>query len=200
MTYHPHTKATFQALVDAFIPSTPVFAMKKGLEQAAGAINLQVYQYIIWELDHFMAVQKGMNLAHLPLSHVTAYLLDAAADQLIATGKVKGFTKFSSFPGGGSFTILFPEDRIQTIEIIDQINLDLGKWPPPYQNNPGLIKQVVAALPGMTMFGFYSEWPGYGSTRLFEPEYRTLENFPHAWIQVGYPGPAYGYRDFRGYL
>jgi hypothetical protein len=113
---------------------------------------------------------------------------------------VKGFTKFSSFPGGGSFTILFPEDRIRTIEIIDQINLDLGKLPPPYQNNPGLIKQVVAALPGMTMFGFYSEWPGYGSTRLFVPEYRRLEDFPHAWLQVGYPGPAYGYRDFRGYL
>jgi hypothetical protein len=200
MTCRSHTKATFQSLVDAIIPNTPMLGVKKGREQAAGGMKLQVYTYIIWQLDHFIAVQMGKSLVRLPLSHVTAYMLDVMAAQLISTGKVKELPSFTGFLGGGIFSTLLPKDRIRTLEFFDEINLNLGTLPPPYQNNPGLIKQVVAAIISMAMFGYYSEWPGYETTRLFPPDDRRLESFPPDWVQAGYPGPAYGYRDFRGFL
>lgn len=50
-----------------------------------------------------------------------------------------------------------------------------------------------------TMMGYYSEWSGYGSTRLAEPDQRKLEFVPISWVQVGYPGPSLGYRVLREY-
>jgi hypothetical protein len=47
------------------------------------------------------------------------------------------------------------------------------------------------------MMGYYSEWSGYGSTRLEEPAQRRLEYNPLSWKQVGYPGPSLGYRALR---
>lgn len=54
-----------------------------------------------------------------------------------------------------------------------------------------------SALNRITMMGYYSEWSGYGSTRLEKPDQRRLEFFPISWKQVGYPGPSLGYRAFR---
>ena len=50
-----------------------------------------------------------------------------------------------------------------------------------------------------TMMGYYSEWSGYGSTRLDEPNQRKLEYYPISWKQVGYPGPSLGYHALRSY-
>ena len=51
-----------------------------------------------------------------------------------------------------------------------------------------------SSLNRLTMMGYYSEWFGYGSTRLEEPNQRVLEFSPSSWTQVGYPGPSFSYR------
>lgn len=50
-----------------------------------------------------------------------------------------------------------------------------------------------------TMMGFYSEWSGYGTTRLNKPNQRRLEYDPISWKQIGYPGPSQGYHALRPY-
>ena len=57
---------------------------------------------------------------------------------------------------------------------------------------------IISVIP-TTMMGYYSEWYGYGSTRLNEPNQRVLEFYPFSWKQVGYPGPSLGYHALRAY-
>lgn len=52
---------------------------------------------------------------------------------------------------------------------------------------------------GTTMFGYYSEWSGYGTTRLAPPNERKFEYAPISWKQVEYPGPSLGYHALRPY-
>ncbi len=61
------------------------------------------------------------------------------------------------------------------------------------------ILPVILSLNRLAMMGYYSEWPGYGNTRLESPNQRTLEYYPVSWEQIGYPGPSLGYRAARSY-
>ncbi|MEL7655898.1 MAG: hypothetical protein AAGU75_08320 [Bacillota bacterium] len=56
---------------------------------------------------------------------------------------------------------------------------------------------IMGSFNRFTMMGYYSEWYGYGSTRLETPDQRRLEFFPLSWEQVEYPGPSLGYRVLR---
>jgi hypothetical protein len=192
----PHTTATFQALAEALIPCTPILEVL-GTEQVPGAMEKQIDEYIISQLDHFITNYFGLYVSRTILSIPTAHLLDRAATQLIATGKA--VQKFI-FPHGGPFASLSRHDRFRAITLLEQLQIDLGTLPPPYQNNAGLIKFMTGLLNWMPIFGYYSEWSGYGSTRLQSPNYRGLQSFPLGWLQAGYPGPAFGYRDFRGFM
>lgn len=71
---------------------------------------------------------------------------------------------------------------------------DLSYLPVPYQDNVNLVASISSYLIEFIMMGFYSEWWGYGTTRLAEPNQRILEYYPFSWKQVGYPGPSLGYR------
>lgn len=66
-----------------------------------------------------------------------------------------------------------------------------------FKNNPELVLFSTGELNSLTMMGYYSEWSGYGSTRLNSPNHRKLEYFPLSWKQIGYPGPSSGYRALR---
>lgn len=158
-----------------------------------------MHDYLIYALDHYVAVQKQLFHMTIPLSLPTAKLLDAAAAQLIYVNQLEPLSK-QAVPGGGMFSYLSRKDRLKALSALENLQLDLFALPEPYQNNGGLIKHVTDALNRFSMFGYYSEWPAYGSTRLFPPQLRRLEFFPWGWEQVGYPGVAYGYRDFRGFL
>lgn len=68
------------------------------------------------------------------------------------------------------------------------------------KNNAGLVLNITDAINRLVMFGYYSEWSGYGTTRLAPPTRRRLEEFPVGWTQSAYPGPSYGYRELRGFL
>lgn len=192
----PHTVATFRALVEAIVPNTPMLAAF-GAEQAAGAVELHVHEYMIWELDHTLSLFFGLNLTVIPLSAPTAMLLNAGALQFIASGHAPYVRK--NVPSG-PFAALLPSDRIRTLAMLEQLKVDLGTLPPPYQNDGGLLKFIVDYLNRGTMFGNYSEWSAYGTTRLAAPTQRRLEYFPISWRQVGYPGVSLGYRALHGFL
>lgn len=194
-----YTLSTFQALVQAIIPATPYFSKPF---QTAGALELRAYEYVIWIMDHSIAlpVEKQLNLVNNSMSKATAELLDSGAAQLIRTGQIQDPLNVYAFPGGGPFTALSSIDRLRAISLIERLEINLENLNLPYQNNPGLIRNMMDVLNQLTQFGLYSEWPAYGTTRLFSPEYRRVEYFPPGWIQTQYPGPSFGYRDFRGFL
>ena len=200
--YNLHTRATFQALVHTIVPAAPSPTVTLGTLQAAGALDLNVYEYIIWVLDRSLAIpiELQLNLVNISLSRSTAQLLDAAAARLIQTGQAKYLLNVWAFPGGGPFAALSRSDRLRAITLLERLEINFGSLPDPYQNNPGLVRNMMDVLNQLTMFGHYSEWTAYGATRLFPPDYRRMEYFPPGWIQSQYPGPAFGYRDFRGFL
>jgi hypothetical protein len=197
-----YTKSTFQSLVQAIIPPTPGFTESLGTVQVAGALELDVYEYAIWVLDHSIAIpaKVPLNLVTRSMSKATAELLDVAATQLIRTKQIHYPLNVYAFPEGGPFTKLWPVDRLRALSLLERLEINLENLNPPYKNNPGLIRNMMDVLNQLTMFGHYSEWIAYGTTRLFSPEYRRIEYFPYGWIQSQYPGPSFGYRDFRGFL
>ncbi len=195
----PQTIATFLALVEAIVPRTPAFSPYGSL-QIPGAAESSIHEYMIWELDHSLSLNFGMSLVVFPLAYSTGRLLDAAAYQFI----VKSGTKFPyqySPAGGVAYAALPPGDRIRVLSMLERLEVDLETLPEPYRNDGGYVKFTVDLLNRMTLFGNYSEWSGYGSTRLNPPDQRILEYFPIGWRQVGYPGVSRGYPQFyRGMM
>ncbi len=184
----PHAKATFMAFADAIIPST------------LGALDLQLDEYIVWTLDHFVSIQGEWGLKTAPISSQTAMMLDAAAVQLIRSGNIKAHPDFSVHPNGGPFAALSPDNRFEAIRLLENILVDLEVLPLPFQNNAGLVKNIITSLHQMVLFGYYSEWFSLGSTRLADPENHRFERQRFVWNSLDYPGPALGYRAVRGYL
>ena len=160
---------------------------------------MMAHEYVIYSLDHYISIQQQLHQCVVPLAYPTALMLDIAATQLMNTHHVQTFQE-SLFPGGGMFSHLSRKGRVRTLSALESLDIDLYVLPSPFQNNAGMVKYVTDALNRLSMFGYYSEWPAYGSTRLFPPDDRNLEFFPPVWQQVGYPGVSLGYRDFRGFL
>lgn len=183
-----HTQETFRALVDAIVPRTPELAEEYGKIQFFGALDLHIDAYMILSLNHYY---------YTPLAKSTAEMLDTASDRLVLLNGNSGMLNYSRFPGGGTFAVLSPSDRFRALTLLKQSKI----YPPdvtiPFQDDPGLVLSVAGAFNRFTMMGYYSEWPGYGSTRLEAPNQRKLEYFPLSWKQVGYPGPSLGYRALR---
>jgi hypothetical protein len=180
------TVETYQALVKAFIPN------------AKGSVVEDMGNYMIWVLDHRVTIQLGLSLMTIPLSYATAELLDTGARQLIEKDKAEDRQKL--FSNDGPFANLSRDDRFRALALLEQLDIDLRSLPAPYRHNMGLIQFMIDSLNRFVMLGYYTEWPGYGSTKFDIPDKRVLEKFPPGWELVGYPGPAFGYRDFRGYL
>jgi hypothetical protein len=192
-----YIRSTFQALVDAIIPTHLRYSV-----QVAGSQELHVHEYIIWILNHSISlpVKEQLNLVNGSMPNSTAELLDAGAAQLIQTGQILYPLNVTVFPCGGPFSALSPLDRLRAITLIERLDINLENLSIPYKNNPVLVRDMMDVLNELTLFGHYSEWSAYGTTRLFSPEYRSVEYFPFGWFQTGYPGPSFGYRDFRGFL
>jgi hypothetical protein len=181
-----NTAETYQSLVQVFFPTE-----KKSIVEDMGT-------YMMWLLDHRVSIQLGLSLTTIPLSDATAELLDAGARQLVA--KNKETDRHPVIFNEGSFASLSGDDRFRALALLEQLNIDLRRLPTPYRYNTGLVQFMIDFLNRSVMLGYYSECPGYGSRKFNIPDERELEQFPPSWDQVGYPGPALGYRDFRGYL
>lgn len=192
------SRITFLALVHAVIPTTPELALLLGVNQWIGAAPVGIDQYVVWELEHLLALPMQTGATDRPLSVSTALLLNVAAEQLIASGVVSADCPI--YPTDSPFAALSPANRFVVLSFLEQLKIDLAILPAPYTNTPVFVQFMVDFLMRLTMFGFYSEWVGYGTTRLNNPNYRLLQFPPPSWMQTGFPGPANGYRDFRGFL
>ncbi|MBB6633165.1 hypothetical protein [Cohnella thailandensis] len=194
---YSYTIATFRALAEAIVPFTPSMA-EYGAEQTAGAVQLHVHEYIIWELDHSLTLAVGFYPEVVPLAYSTAALLNSGASQMVASVNAQFAPSNGTVPHV-PFAALSPADRVRTLSRLERLEVDLRALPPPFRNDGGLVKFIVDYLNRAVMFGNYSEWPAYGTTRLETPTRRRLEGFPVGWKQAGYPGVSLGYRALRGY-
>ena len=181
------TQETFQAYVDAVIPRTPGLAEEFGRIQFFGALNLHTDEYVMLSLNYY----------YIPIAEPTAEMLDVAAEQLVIMDANKSLVNFSRFMGGSAFAAIDHNDRFRAITLLEQLNIYLADLPIPFQGNSELILYTTSSLNRFTMMGYYSEWSGYGSTRLETPNQRKLEYHPLSWKQIGYPGPSRGYRALR---
>lgn len=185
-----YTMETFKSLVDAIIPRTPGLAEEYGKIQYFGALNLHTDEYMILTLNYYSFL----------LAEPTAAMLDAAGEQLVFMGENSRLLDFARYPGGGTFAALAPEDRFRALTLLDKLRINLGDLQQPFTDNPGFVLTFSGILARYALMGYYSEWSGYGSTRLESPNNRKLEYFPLSWKQVEYPGPSLGYRALRNVI
>lgn len=169
---------TLKAFADAIIPRSPGLAELYGRVQYYGALDLYTAEYLIMSLD---------SLA-VPSAIPAAEILNMAAEQFRGP--------FSS--DGKFFLNLTPAERFQVIGLLLQPE-GIAYFPALKQMGPEYVISVISSLNRLIMMGYYSEWPGYGSTRLAPPEQRILEHYPVSWEQIGYPGPSLGYRVAKSY-
>ena len=188
---NPDIRVTYAALADAIIPLSPELSREAGIAYLAGGAEWDVGLFLVMTLERSSAV-KGLPVG-------TALLLDAAANQLVATGRITDHLNPHAFPGAGPFASLSRGDRLRVLALLEQMSLDPAALPPPYQDSPWLVAVTVDVLNRSTAMGLYSEWPGYGTTRLLPPGRMKLQFFPPGWLQARFPGPSLGYRALRGY-
>jgi hypothetical protein len=158
---------TYKAFVEVIIPWTPKLASEYGEMQYYGAIDLLTYEFLIVTLYEY-----GGN----SLVIATANNLDVWAQQFVLQGKNLNKVNTSN---GVYFADLVPSDRLLVINNIKQYESKLSS------NQIASIDTLIR----FTMMGYYSEWYGYGSTRLKEPNQRVMEFAPLSWQQIEYPGP-----------
>jgi hypothetical protein len=175
-----YVQTTFQAFVDAVIPRTPRLAEEYGRIQYYGAIDLQIEQFIIYELEHYP----------VPMAQPIAELLNMAAAKWLTS---------QGYYGSGSLAALAPIDRLRAVTLLEQQPVVLTTLPTIFEMNPELVTTIPDVLNTYTIMGYYSEWSGYGTTKLLPPQERVMEFIPISWKQVGYPGPSLGYRVLRSY-
>ncbi|WP_155971077.1 hypothetical protein [Paenibacillus sp. Soil522] len=66
------------------------------------------------------------------------------------------------------------------------LDIPLENLPRPYQNNPVHIQVKMSSIHQLTLFGYYSEWFGYGTTRLLPSNLRRIECCPPGWSLTRY--------------
>lgn len=212
----PQTRAVFKALADAIIPNetdSDKAGSDKAIPDAAapesaapdsakantggadksqefirsfGALAANIHEYQIWSLEHNLLLVFFRLRLNVRLANATAEMLNIAAEKL--TGARCTFDRLKT------------DDRFRALFALEKMEVNPEVLPIPFRNNPGFVREIIGVLTLLVTSGYYSEWSGYGLTRLLPPEKRRLEHFPIGWKQVGYPGPAKGYHAFRGYL
>lgn len=151
-----------------------VIPRSAGLAYVYGVV--QYYGALDLHTDEYLTVT--LNSFDIPLADPTAEMLDIVNE---------------------SFITLNPLGQLYVLSLLNQLHINLSYLPIPFNTNPQLVVLITNSLISFIMMGYYSEWSGYGSTRLAEPNQRKLEYFPLSWKQIGYPGPSLGYRALRAF-
>jgi hypothetical protein len=134
-----------------------------------------------------------------PYAPLFALVFDVIAAEFIVRGKNEDpLVDGTTFPGGGTFVRLSREDRLRCLwtivdgSVVDRLDTLLS----PLLPQLGILKFVVMAVNGLHGFGYYTEWSGYGDTKMAMPNERELAT-PAGEVQsrqqTEYPGPAPGY-------
>ncbi|MFT4104449.1 MAG: hypothetical protein QM657_01715 [Lacrimispora sp.] len=179
-TIYEYLTNTFRAFADAIIPRSPELAQQYGRVQYYGALDLYTGEFIILSLDSLV----------IPLALPVAETLNMAAEQFLYRDEEKAGEEPS---GSAAFLSLSPMERLQVISMLFYPE-GIAYFPALEQASQKEIFLVISSLTRLSMMGYYSEWAGYGSTRMNPPNQRRLEYYPESWAQVGYPGPSAGYR------
>ncbi len=166
----------FYFFVNALIPRTPKLAEKYGAVQYYGAVDQYTDQFLVMLLNHY----------YIPMAEMTARVMQRYGN---ATGNRNDH--FLSDLSEG--------ELIDALQYLERNMDELVQAKTPFQNDRWLIPEILYNLNRYTMFGYYSEWFGYGTTRAEPPGRRILEFYPLSWEQTGYPGPSLGYRALRAY-
>jgi hypothetical protein len=178
-----HIQITFKAYVDTKIPQTPNLAKQYGNIQFFGALDFDTDEFLTYSLNQF----------DIPLADAVADLLDITAKQYILVNGSNVTKDESMYSSGSAFASLSPNDRTNALNLLIENQIDFTLLPEPFQNNPDFIHSTMSNLNRLTYMGYYSEWFGYGSTRLATPNDRILEFNPKSWEQIEYPGRSLGY-------
>jgi hypothetical protein len=177
---------TFLAYVDGVIPRTPGLAEEYGRIQFFGALDSYTNEYLIYTLNYY----------DVPLAKAVARLLDLAGERFLEAERYNNIN-YPLYPSESTFAALADVNRFRALSYLEQISEHVAGLPEELVENPGVVRTINSTLSRYTVLGYYSEWPGYGSTRLNPPDERRLEFYPLSWQQVDYPGPSMGYRALR---
>lgn len=109
------TFATFRALVDAIVPRSPELAVYAP-EQVYGAVDLCIHQYLIWELDHSLALVTQRGFSVVPLSAPAAIMLNESAIQVVRSGSAAYPPNPQIWPLS-PYAALAPLDRIRVLSL-----------------------------------------------------------------------------------
>ncbi|WP_424019152.1 hypothetical protein ACOZ4N_06675 [Halorientalis pallida] len=141
--------------------------------------------------------------ATISIASIFAMILDLFAVVFVWRGKNEDLPSTSpAVENGGFFTYLSETDRARCLEYVIDISDPLGGLEDEILPIPDLLEKIAVNCFVLTYFGYYNEWAGYGDTKTDAPNDRELQK-PSSEVQghrqVGYPGPAKGYADFRGF-
>ena len=181
-----YTDEIFKAYVDAIIPRSPSLAEEYGRIQYYGALDLYTDEYLIYSL----------NYSAVPIADDVARMLEIAANYFLATEMQEGAIKLEAMELS-DFGSLTPMDRLRVMSLLEQAGADIPGLSSLFASDQSYIQAVTYALNRLPLMGYYTEWSGYGTTRLLPPNQWVLEYEPISWEQVGYPGPSLGYRALR---
>ncbi|WP_129116987.1 hypothetical protein [Halegenticoccus tardaugens] len=124
----PHTADTYRSIADAIVPSTPALADELGDEHEAGALDVDLEDYLVWSFNNFHEIRTG--LADDVLDTVVR-----AADLDVDLGVVVRFEVRSS---------LLSSDYALTVET-DEGTFERSSPNYPYAEAIGIALDVVAA-------------------------------------------------------
>lgn len=179
------TEEIFRAFADNTIPQSPDLADRYGRIQYYGALDFETEQFMVMSLNSFP----------VPLAVLMAEVINKAAEQFLY-----GQREIRSRQGDAEYFIrLSQEERHQALAPLFSQG-GINYFPVQEEISQEEIFPVFQSLVRMAFMGYYSEWWGYGETRLNPPNERTLEYYPLSWRQIGYPGPSLGYRVARSYV
>ncbi len=174
---------TLMAYVDTIIPRTPLLAQEYGNYMLYGALDLYIDEYLYMIQDIYPP----------STAFLTARMLNAAAEEYLAS-KNGQVPRENVAMQESVFATLSMEDRYRVLALIMDIKKNFPKVLF-FNENPALIL-IAGSLNRFTMLGYYSEWFGYGTTRLAKPSERIFEFDPVSWEQAGYPGPSQSNLDY----
>lgn len=176
-----YTYDTLMAFVDAVIPRTPMLAQVYGDVMYYGAVDFFTDEYLYMMLNEYT----------IPYTNLIAEILNIAAYRFLS---MEGNDNRIYEQNRVYFAELPPEDRFRALSLFDQFDEYFSDFTI-FQQYPGLV-DITSSLYRFVILGYYSEWFGYGTTRLEEPNRREMQYDPLSWEQIGYPGPAISNIDF----
>lgn len=177
-----YTYDTLMALVDAIIPRTPLLAQIYGDIMLYGALDFFTDEYIYVMLNQYTVPYADLTAVNLNMAAYQYLYPDASEENM---GEVRERVFFAE---------LSPEDRFRVLSLLKEAVKNSSDFPL-FQQFLGLVF-IISSLDRFTMLGYYSEWFGYGTTRLDNPNQRIFQFAPPCWEQTGYPGPSFSYINY----